>query len=350
MRADHRRIELVGRDLAGGIDQHVADHREPVLLGIERAQAVGELLRQHRNDAAREVDRGRALIGIVIERVARLDIVADVGDGHHQPPALAPPDLGRLAVDRIVEVARVLAVDRHQRHVGQVDALLHVDRAHPVRQLAGLRQRLRREAVRHLVLAHRDLDLHAGIVDVAEHLGDAPDRLRMQRRRLGQLDGDHLAGLGLRGGVLRDQDVLTIALVLRRDDPDAVLQQQPADDRRTPPLQDLQHPPLRAPLAVVAHDAHPDPIAMQHRPHFLRRQIDVGFAALHHHEAVTVTVTLHRAFHFTHQRAVQRNSFSNTCGSNFSHATLAFFADRNKISKQRKSPGGGIGRRTSFRY
>ena len=64
----------------------------------------------------------------------------------------------------------------------------------------------------------------------------------------------------------------------------------------------------------------------------------------------TVTVALHRAFHFTHQRAVQRNSFSNTCGSIFSHATLAFFADRNKISKQRKSPGGGIGRRTSFRY
>ena len=40
------------------------------------------------------------------------------------------------------------------------------------------------EHVRHLVLAHRDLDLHAGVVDLAQHLDDAAHRLRVARRLL----------------------------------------------------------------------------------------------------------------------------------------------------------------------
>jgi hypothetical protein len=53
--------------------------------------------------------------------------VADVGDGHDQPPTRAAR-VHRLAVDRVVEVARVLAVDGHQRHVAQVDAAVEVAR------------------------------------------------------------------------------------------------------------------------------------------------------------------------------------------------------------------------------
>ena len=41
----------------------------------------------------------------------------------------------------------------------------------------GLCDGIRRELVRQLVLAQRDLDFHAGIGVVAEHLDDAPDRL-----------------------------------------------------------------------------------------------------------------------------------------------------------------------------
>ena len=98
-----------------------------------------------------------------------LHVVADVGDRHQQAPALAAADLGRLAVHGIVEVARVLAVDGDQRHVGEVDAVLR----RPGRTLSGSAARLRHaglgELVRHAVLAHRDLDLHARVVDLAEH-------------------------------------------------------------------------------------------------------------------------------------------------------------------------------------
>jgi hypothetical protein len=52
------------------------------------------------------------------------------------------------------------------------------------------------ELVRHAVLAHRDLDLHAGVVDLAQHFLHAADRLAVEAGRLGQFDHDHLAGLG----------------------------------------------------------------------------------------------------------------------------------------------------------
>ena len=341
MRADHRRIELVRVDLAGGGDQHVGDHRQAFDVRVQRAQPVGELLRQHRDHAARKVDRGRALVGVGVERLAGLDVVADVGDRDDQAPAvvrLDAADLRRLAVDGVVEVARVLAVDRHQCHVGQVDAVLAVGRPDPLRQRGGLRQRLGGEQVRHLVLAHRDLDLHAGIVDLAEHLGDAADRLRVHRRRLGQFDRDHLAGGGVGDRVLRNEDVLAVALVFGRHQPDAALVQQPADDRRALALQDLEHAPFGAALAVVADDARLDPVAMQDRAHFLRRQIEVRAAVGADDEAVAVAMALHDAFDFAHE-----------FGAGGRRIVVCDCFD-DKVQDFLKCPGGGIGRRTSFRY
>jgi len=146
MRADHRREELVRVDRSLLRDQHVAHHREAVLVGVERTQAVRELLGQHRDHAAREVDRRGALVRVLVDGLARLHVVAHVGDGDHEAPAvergLAAARLQRFAVHRVVEVARVLAVDGDERHVGEVDAVLAVDRADLVGQARGLSQRL----------------------------------------------------------------------------------------------------------------------------------------------------------------------------------------------------------------
>ena len=235
MRVDDRRVELVGIDATVVAHDHVAHHGQALDLGVQRTQAVRQLLGQHRDDAAREVDRGGTLVGVFVDRLARLHVVADVGDGHQQPPALeqrlAAAALEGLAVDGVVEVARVLAVDGDERHVAEVDALLAVGRPDALGQRRGLRQRLGAEAVRHLVLAHRDLDLHAGVVDLAQHLGHATHRLRVQRRRLGQFHRHDLPHRRAGDGVLGDQDVLAIAAIFRRDDPLPALVQQTADDR-----------------------------------------------------------------------------------------------------------------------
>ncbi len=328
MRADRRRVELVGALLAVLADQHVAHHRQAVLFGIERAQAVGELFRQHRDDAAREVDRGGALVGVVIERLARLHVVAHVGDRHDQAPAadrvLAAARLVGLAVDGVVEVARVLAVDGDERHVGEVDAALHVGGAHVVGQLGRLRQRLRREAIRHLVFSDGDLDLHPGIVDLAQHLGDAAHRLRVHRRRLGELDRHHLARDRGRGGVLGDQDVLAVAAVFRCDEPRAALVEQAADDRGLAALDDLQNASFGAALAIEAHEADLDAVPVQHGAHLLLRDIDVGFTVVALDESVSVAVAEHRPFGFAHQSAIQRGG---ACNCFILNDMISFFAD-----------------------
>jgi hypothetical protein len=77
---------------------------------------IRELLRQHRQDAARKVDRSRALARFAVERGAGPYVVADVGDGDDQAEAAGV----RLGKDGVVEVARVLAVDRDERQRAQV--------------------------------------------------------------------------------------------------------------------------------------------------------------------------------------------------------------------------------------
>jgi hypothetical protein len=183
--------------------------------------------------------------------------------------------------------------------------LLAVGRADALGQRGRLRQRLGREQVRHLVLAHRDLDLHAGVVDLAQHLGDAAHRLRMQRRRLGQFDRHHLPDRGAGGGVLRDQDVLAVAAVLGCHHPLAAFVQQAADDRPLAALEDVEHPALGPALAVVAHDAHAHAVAVQHRAHLLRRQVDGGFAVVALDEAVAVAMAFDTALGLAEQGAGQ---------------------------------------------
>ena len=205
-------------------------------------------------------------------------------------------------------------------------------------RLAGLRQCLGRKPVRHLVLAHRDFDLHAGVVDLAEHLDHPAHRLRIHRRRLGEFNRDHLPGHAVGDGVLRNQDVLAITLIFRCHQPHATLVEQPPDDGHALALEDFKHPAFWAALAVVADDAHLDPVAVQHRTHLLLRQVDVGLITFADHEAVTITVTLHLALDFTHQVGADGAAVLQRVGSD--DIVLDFL----------KCPGGGIGRRTSFRY
>ena len=321
--------------LALGGDQHVADHAQALDIGVERAQTVGELLGQHRDDAAREVHAGGAVVGVHVDGAAGLHIVAHVGNGHQQAPALAAPYLGRLAVHGVVEVARVLAVDGDQRHVGQVDALLFVLRAHLVGQGASLGQAVLGKLVRHAVLAHGDLDLHARVVHLTEHFSDAAHRLAEQRGWLGQLHHHHLPGLGGTQGTCGDEDVLPIALVFGSHNPDAALLQQATDDGMRGALQDLGHPAFRASAPVVAHDACAHPVFVQDGTHLVGGEEDIGLSVFTDHEPVAVTVPLHGALDLV--------GWMQRLG-----AGVHFFVIQSKSFL--KCPGGGIGRRTSFRY
>ena len=230
-----------------------------------------------------------------------------IRNGHQQAPAalgIAPAALGGgLAIDGVVEITRVLAVDGHQRHIGEVDAVIGVLRSHLVGQAARLRDAGLGELVRHAVLAHRDLDLHARVIDLAQYFLDAAHRLAVERGRLDQLDHHHLACLGLTRGALGDQDVLAVALVLGGDEPDAALLQQAADDGLWGTLEDLEHPTLGPALAVETHDACLDAVLVQHGPHLVGWQVDVGLAVITHHETMAIAMSADGSFEFFQQAA-----------------------------------------------
>ncbi len=118
VRVHDRFVELRVRDVTGAVDLHVADETQPVDFRFQRADAVGQRLRQHRHDEAGEVDRRGALGGLFVERRSRAHVVRDVGDRDHQAEAFA---IG-LAIHRVVEILGVLAVDRDQWQLAQVDA------------------------------------------------------------------------------------------------------------------------------------------------------------------------------------------------------------------------------------
>jgi hypothetical protein len=98
-------------DLAVPRNLHVADEAQPVDVGVQRAEAVRQLLGQHRHDPIREVHRRAAPARLSIERRIGANVMAHVCYRDDQPPAVAVA----LAKDSVIEIARVRAVDRHQR-------------------------------------------------------------------------------------------------------------------------------------------------------------------------------------------------------------------------------------------
>jgi hypothetical protein len=115
------------------------------------------------------------------------------------------------------------------------------------RRFAGLLH-VARPFVRQVVLAQRDLDLHAGIGIVAEDLDHAPDGLGVLGGLLDDL-GDHdLALLRAAQALGRDEDVLVDALVLGDEEGDAVLDEEPPDDLGVGALEHLDDRALERPL------------------------------------------------------------------------------------------------------
>jgi len=213
-----------------------------------------------------------------------------VGDGDQQPPALAAP----LAIHGVVEVARGVAVDGHQRQFGNVHASGAILSFHLVGNLARLRPRRRREFERQFVLSERDFDFHPRIGVIAEHFDDAPHRARRFRRLRNQLHRHHLPGVGA-FAARRDEDVLRQPLVLRRHHPHAMFVEHAPDDARIDALQHFDDLAFRPSAPVDAGDAHHHAVAVQHPAHLFRFEINIVAAIVAAQEAEAVLVSLDAA-------------------------------------------------------
>ena len=138
-------VELVAHDLPVAIDLHQARLHEPIDVRVQAAQPRRQLGREHVDGALGKVDRRAALVGLAVERAAFVDVVRDIRDVHAQPEVAVRQLLDR---DRVVEIARVLAIDG-DRDDGCESRFGHECRdPTPTRRGAPLRSPLRRSARR----------------------------------------------------------------------------------------------------------------------------------------------------------------------------------------------------------
>jgi hypothetical protein len=164
-----------------------------------------------------------------------------IGDGDDEPVAVAV----RFGVDGVVEIARVVAVDRDQRQAAQVDAALFFrlgDFRFDARDIA---QHDGWPFVGQVVAGDRHLDDERRRQAFAEHGEDAAHRPALRGRRIGDLGDDDLAGA--RAAILarRDQDVLMQTAVVRRDENEAVLLDHAPDQPRRAPFEHFDDRALR---------------------------------------------------------------------------------------------------------
>ena len=88
---------------------------------IETANAVAQSLRQHRNDAIGQINAVAALVRFAVQRRARFHVGGNVGDVDTETPAAAGDSFD---IDRVIEVAGIVGIDRDNELVAQIFASL----------------------------------------------------------------------------------------------------------------------------------------------------------------------------------------------------------------------------------
>ena len=154
--------------------------------------------------------------------------------------------------DRVVEIARVLAVDRDGPDRAEVGAPLEVLLFDGAAQPRGLRHCLGAVLVGDAELADDDLGVDTGLLDVAEDLEDAAEGAARRRRPARDLGHDHVPGLRVLALLVGDHHVHDQAAVERDEIPCAgVVDFEAADNRLGPALEDADDPsfgPVLPPL------------------------------------------------------------------------------------------------------
>ena len=145
-RAHQRPLEAMSPLTPGGVDPQMRCDAGAVLARFQGAQIVRERLWQHRHDPVGEVDRIAAMHRFAVEGAARPDVMADIGDRDDDMPAAAVFRIGiRFGPDGIIEIARILAVDRDQGEIAQIGAARQIDRLRGRRFGEGLARKLARD-------------------------------------------------------------------------------------------------------------------------------------------------------------------------------------------------------------
>src|SRR5207253_2359562 len=287
---DHRFVELVIGHFAGFRDGHLAHHGQTVDFRVQRAQAVGQLLRQHRDNALGEVHRVAAYLRLGIQRRTYLHIAGNVGDGHVQLPATGEQaQLARLgfAIDRVIEVARIFAVDGDERQMAQIDALLFVFLFDLRLELGGFFEHRFRPDVRNVISTQRDVDFHARRHVVAHYLDHVTLRLEAWRWPVSDLHFDELTDFGAGIAARRDQHFLLNLRVVGNDEADAAFFEVPANDTFVGTGNHFDDHAFTATTTVQAGNPGQRTVTVEHQTHLCRAHEQIVTAVVRDQEAKT---------------------------------------------------------------
>ncbi len=259
--SDDAVVQFVPNDLPLWRYLHQAGLDEPVHMRVEAAQPGRQFRRKHVDGALRKVDRRGALVRFGIQRAALSHVMRDVGDVHAEPEVPVRQPRKR---NRVIEIARVLAVDGHDGAIAKVGPACDVAVAHVLAQPARLGDRLGAVRVGNLVLVDDDFGVDTRIVGISQDLDHAADRAARRGRPLRDLDNHHGVRLGVARFAARNPHVCGQPLV-ERDHPRQAgsFQIEPAHDRRRSSFDDLQDASLRAAVRALPLHANDDAIAME---------------------------------------------------------------------------------------
>ena len=119
-----------------------------------------------------------------------------------------------FAVHRVVEIACGFAVDGDKRQIAQIGAAFDIGRSNFFRHLLFQRLNVIGPDVGKIMLAERNLDLHARVGVVSQHLRHACDRLGILGRLCNQIDHHHLPTFRATIEARLDEDVLADTFIL----------------------------------------------------------------------------------------------------------------------------------------
>ena len=128
-------MQLVADDITLLSDFHQARLHESIDMGVQATQSSCQRLGKHVNSSVWKVHRRAAVVGGSVQRTSFRDVVGYVGNVYPEPVMPVGQTLDRYS---IIEVASVLAVDRHRFQQPEIGPTTQVSITKSADPVAGL--------------------------------------------------------------------------------------------------------------------------------------------------------------------------------------------------------------------
>src|SRR5436190_6219147 len=240
---------------------------------VETASAVAQSLRQHWDYAGGQINAIAAPSRLAIQRAPGFYIGGDVGNVH----AEAPTAVGLFNLNRVIEIACIIRIDRDDKVFAQDIASFELPCIDSFRHLVRLIQNIIRKFCRQMIFADDREHVDARSGGRPEHFDDFPFRIDVPRFPGFQANHDFVANI--RGcpwlliSLRMDIDVVHKPRIIGHDIVKVSRPLQCADDGIVSALQDSNDtsfaPPFDAVIRRIARYARNHAVAMHGCPDIL---------------------------------------------------------------------------------